>query len=255
MAPLRFSLVLSTIGRRDDLMRFCASLDEQTYRHFELILVDQSESNQLVDVVRRFDSRFPIAHLRSARGLSRGRNAGIEASTGQLICFPDDDSWYGRDLLERVAAKFEVRPVLDLVSGTVVDEAGAAVGRWDRRGGQITRWNVWHRAVSMSIFVRRHVIDEVGGFDEMIGVGSSSPFLSGEETDFVTRIIDKGFDCHYDPSLVAFHPSKKYSLAGIERAFGYGAGMGFVLAKQHFSVISAGVLFIRACLAGLGPKS
>lgn len=245
MTSLRFSLVMSTIGRKQDLVRFCALLHEQTHRNFELILVDQSGGDELIEIIQQFGDKFTIIHLRSELGLSRGRNVGMKAATGDLIGFPDDDCWYGKDLLERVATAFGSLPAIDVLTGMVRDEAGAPVGRWDLQGGAITRRNVWRRAISVTIFLRRHVIGAVGEFDEMLGIGSGTPFASGEETDFMIRAIDQGFTSVYDPTIVAYHRNKKYLSTGIERSFVYGAGMGFVLAKNRsgFSIVSR--LFAR----------
>jgi glycosyltransferase involved in cell wall biosynthesis len=251
MTPPRFSLVVSTIGRERELGRFCASLNEQTYHNFELILVDQSEGDELAEIVRRFGDRFPVIHLRSERGLSRGRNLGMKAATGDLIGFPDDDCWYGKDLLERVAAAFDTFPAVDMVTGMARDESGAPMGRWDRRPGAITRANVWRRAISMTIFLRRHVTEAVGVFDERLGVGSSTPFSSGEETDLIIRSIDRGFFGVYDPTLWVCHPNKKYLPAGINRSFNYGAGMGFVLAKSHYGLRTVALALARPLVGAI----
>jgi glycosyltransferase involved in cell wall biosynthesis len=249
--PLRFSLVVSTIGRKQDLERFCVTLKEQTYRNFELILVDQSGGDELVETVERYRESFAIMHLRSKRGLSHGRNVGMKAATGDLISFPDDDCWYGRDLLERVAATFDNSPSIDLLSGMGRDETGAPMGRWDRQPGTITRANVWRRAISMTIFFRRQVTEAVKEFDELLGVGSGTPFGSGEETDFVIQAIDRGFASVYDPTLVVYHPNKKYLRAGLERSFEYGAGMGFVLAKNNYGPAMISKMLARPILGAI----
>ena len=251
VTPLRFSLVVSTIGRKHDLEHFCETLSEQTYRNFELILVDQSGGDDLIETVERFSDSFAITHLRSKRGLSHGRNVGMNSAKGDLISFPDDDCWYGQDLLERVAATFDTSPSIDVLSGMGGDETGAPMGRWDRRPGAITRANVWRRAISMTIFFRRQVTEAVKEFDELLGVGSGTPFGSGEETDFVIRAIDRGFASVYDPTLVVYHPNKKYLRAGLERSFEYGAGMGFVLAKNNYGPSMIGKMIARPIVAAI----
>ena len=249
--PLRFSLVVSTIGRKQDLARFCGTLNEQTYCNFELILVDQSGGDELVETVKRFSDSFAIVHLRSKRGLSHGRNVGMKSATGDVISFPDDDCWYGRDLLERVAATFDTSPSIEVLSGMGRDETGAPMGRWDRQAGAITRANVWGRAISMTIFFRRQVTEALKEFDELLGVGSGTPFGSGEETDFVIRAIDRGFVAVYDPTLVVYHTNKKYLPVGLERSFEYGAGMGFVLAKNNYGPAMISKMLVRPILGAL----
>ena len=99
---MRFSLVLATVGRTEELNRFFASLDYATHRNFEVILVDQNPDDRLNSVLDHYDGRFPALHLRSERGLSRARNVGLRRVTGDVVAFPDDDCWYPPNLLNQV---------------------------------------------------------------------------------------------------------------------------------------------------------
>jgi glycosyltransferase involved in cell wall biosynthesis len=91
---MKFSLVLATVGRTQEVARFLDSLARQTYRDFELIVVDQNPDDRLVELLRPFELRFPIIHLRCERGVSRARNLGPKYVSGDIVGFPDDDCWY-----------------------------------------------------------------------------------------------------------------------------------------------------------------
>src|SRR3954449_10523543 len=47
----------------------------------------------------------------------------------------------------------------------------------------LTRENLWNRAISFTIFLKREVVERVGAFDERLGLPSSS----GEEIDYLIR--------------------------------------------------------------------
>src|SRR5690349_10889036 len=114
---ITISLLLATVGRTAELENFLLHLDAQTYRCFELIVIDQNPDDRLVAILSEYGQRFPIRHCRSGRGLSRARNVGLPAATGDVIAFPDDDCWYPPDLLQQVAAIFSENPAVDGITG------------------------------------------------------------------------------------------------------------------------------------------
>jgi len=57
---IMFSLILATVGRNEELARFLQHLDQQTYRNFELIIVDQNQDGILDPLIRQYQGRFPL---------------------------------------------------------------------------------------------------------------------------------------------------------------------------------------------------
>src|SRR6202000_1855439 len=80
------------------------------------------------------------------------------------------------------------------------------------------------------------VVSEVGAFDEELGVGSGTPFGSGEETDYVVRAVAKDFKAQYLPGLTVHHPHPEATIDKriAQRAYLYGCGMGRVLSKHRY---------------------
>jgi GT2 family glycosyltransferase len=181
-------------------------------------------------------------------GLSRARNFGIEQAVGDVIGFPDDDVWYGPDLLESVSTALK-DPENDGVSFRVVDENGICSAGWMSSGKKdVSRRNVWHTAVSVSLFIKRSIVGSVR-FDGGLGVGSGTRFGSGEETDFVLRLIENGAKIIYDGSKCVYHPQSSGG-EKFQKGWLYGNGYGFVLRKHKYSVFrlvwGVGVQFVRA---------
>jgi glycosyltransferase involved in cell wall biosynthesis len=237
-----FDIIVPTLGRVGELDRLLASLATQTYRAFRVIVVDQNPDDRLAPILSRWRAEMTIMRLASARGASRGRNAGLAERRGELVAFADDDCWYPSDLLARVEAELGKHPDWAGVTGRVVDEHGRpSVARWSRRACRISRANVWTSGVAVSIYLRAEVVKRVGLFDEALGVGAGTPWGSGEETDYLIRALDQGLELHFDPTLVSCHEQTRTNMseATIAAGFSYGMGMGRVLRKHGFPWWSA----------------
>ncbi len=90
----RFSLIVATIARTDELRRLLVSLTQQEFSDYEVILVDQNEDDRIQNVIVEFTDRLTLIRISSPKGASRARNSGLPKASGEIIAFPDDDCWY-----------------------------------------------------------------------------------------------------------------------------------------------------------------
>jgi GT2 family glycosyltransferase len=229
-----FDLVVATVGRVAELERFLDSLATQTHSRFRVLLVDQNEDARLDGVVAA-RSTMDVVHLRSERGLSRARNRALGEVSGDLVAFPDDDCVYAPDLLEQVALRFCEEPALDGLTGRAVGPDGLSSASWKKSAAPLTSTNLWNRAISYTIFLRRAVVERVGGFDEQLGLGSGNPWSSGEEIDYLVRAVRAGAPIAYDPTLTVTHECKLESTSELrERCYRDGASLGYILRKHRY---------------------
>lgn len=248
-----FSLITSTIGRTFELEKLIESLTVQTFSDFELIIIDQNDDNRLKPIIEKYASKLDIKHLRSEKGLSKGRNAGLDRAGGDIICFPDDDCEFPAGLLENIGMVFQNNGDLSFVSTKVVDKTtGKGIGiRWKNKSESIGSWNLFDTFSSASIFIKRQAIGSIR-FDEKLGAGAR--FGSSEETDFVYRIILKNERGCYEPSLFVFHPDypeADYNLLK-KRTYNYALGFGAFFKKQlscNFSMLMV-YYFMKYLIAG-----
>lgn len=234
---MRFSLVTPTLGREKELERLLDSLLEQSFDDFEIILVDQNPDGRLDPLVSRYRDVLHLHHLRSPRrGASRARNTGLARCRGEIVAFPDDDCWYPRDLLERVDRFFTRHPEVDALCTRLVDGRGAScILDFDTEPGPIDRINVWRRSIESTMFLRRESTRRLW-FDESLGTGSGTPWGSGEGTDYLLQLMDRGASLYYDPEIVVMHdpPVPPFDERAMRRAYTYGCGMGRVLKKHKY---------------------
>jgi GT2 family glycosyltransferase len=211
------SLVLATVGRTDELDRMFDSLAAQTFRDFEVIVVDQNADDRLSPHLERARSAgIAVRHLKhSPPNLAAARNAGIETALGQWVGFPDDDCWYEKDVLEIVFRRF-----------TRSDKPSGVIVRWAEQTDQpLSPANLsWERSSafrdvpvsSITLFCSRALSGKIGGFDSRLGVGQW--FGAGEETDFALRALRAGALFSYEPSAQVHHAVAAGSLSATSQA-------------------------------------
>jgi GT2 family glycosyltransferase len=230
---MRFSIIVATINRTEENQRLLESIAAQQFADLEVIFADQNADDRLDAILIHFRARFPIVHLRSRRGLSRARNDALALARGEIICFPDDDCWYPPKLLIEVDRLIRDNPYISGLTCRCTDEQGRlSAGGESKQPGLLDCHNVWRRGVSATMFLRMQLFKQVGCFDEELGLGSGTPFQSGEETDLLLRAIKNGFLIQYLPSLAVFHPLPQSDAGAAMRAWSYGAGMGRILRKH-----------------------
>lgn len=239
---MHLGLVVTTLGRIDPLRSLLDSLTGQLEGGDHVVLVAQGRQEEVRALVEEFASRgVPVTTTESARGASLGRNTGVAAlPTGDLVVnFPNDTSVFPPGMLARIRAG--------------VDAPGFLAGgfaSWDERGPKtqmppagttLDRWNVWS-VIEMGILLRRSLFEEVGGFDESIGPGSSTPWQVAEGTDLLLRIIDRRPEV---AERFTWFPADVH-VEGISTAFGltnterrrkmraYGRGTGHAMVTHRY---------------------
>jgi glycosyltransferase involved in cell wall biosynthesis len=237
-------LVVATVDRVEPLAQLLDSLERQTHRALRVLVVDQNEDDRLEPVLSQ--PGLEIVQLRAPRGLSRARNTALDRLTADIVAFPDDDCVYADDLLERVAGRFAGRPELDGLTGRAVGSDGRSSSSWKTDSAVLDCRNLWNRAISFTIFLRRNVVAQVGTFDEQLGLGSATRWHSGEEIDYLIRAVAGGSRIEYDPQLTVTHDERPLSPDRL-RALGYrdGASVGYILRKHSYPRRTVGRMLVR----------
>ena len=248
---IAISLVVPTLGRSTELLRFFDSVEASSRDDVEIIVVDQNDDERLTPIMAAKSWTFRLLHIRTPkdRGISRARNVGWRHAVGDVVAFPDDDCWYPNWLIKDALAVMQAQGA-DIVTGRAADDDGRPInGRFATRAQAINRSNVFETQIEWVAFFKRRVLEAVGGFSEDIGIGAASPWQSCEGQDIVLRAIKAGFGAHFDPALFGHHAELDIYAPDISmqrKGRIYGRGMGAVLRRHRFSIINAGYRLVRS---------
>ena len=104
---MKFSVVVPIYNVEKYLNKCVDSILNQTYKDFELILVDDGSPDncpKICDEYAERDARVRVIHKEN-EGLVAARNTGIKEAEGEYICYVDGDDWIASNLLETVWEK------------------------------------------------------------------------------------------------------------------------------------------------------
>jgi glycosyltransferase involved in cell wall biosynthesis len=234
----RFSLVIPTLGRTTEVTEVFASIVNQNRSDIEIIVVDQNDDDRLAPLMEALPHDMAVLHIRlKEKSLSMARNAGLEAASGEIIAFPDDDCWYPPDLLNRVDSWFKANSQYAVLAVGALDNEGLSSGnRWLQDACDISPLNAMRTTFASSLFISTVQATRALRFDPKLP--------AGEETDFILRLLATGLRGRFDRSLHIHHP-RRDMLSGTvsrERARRYGLGMGIVVRRHSLILVWCGLL-------------
>ncbi|HTL28681.1 MAG TPA: glycosyltransferase, partial [Tepidisphaeraceae bacterium] len=98
------SVVVCTHNGISTIEQCLQGVSKLKYPNYELIVVNDGSRPELVEIVKRFDTR--LITLPERRGLSYARNVGLKAARGEFVAYLDDDAWPDPHWLHYIAEEF-----------------------------------------------------------------------------------------------------------------------------------------------------
>jgi glycosyltransferase involved in cell wall biosynthesis len=165
------SIVIPTYNRESWLANAIDSVKQQSFRDWELVIVDDGSSDQSSNVVQELtDSRITYVRVEHG-GVSRARNLGVSLTRFPWVCFLDSDDQWTPAKLQRQIETVEEFPEFRIVYTNEI---------WIRRGKRVNQkkkhrkfggW-IYHRCLPLciispsSVMLHRELLEKEGLFDE-----------------------------------------------------------------------------------------
>jgi glycosyltransferase involved in cell wall biosynthesis len=183
------SVIIPTHNRSRMLREAVQSVLDQTFRDFEVIVVDDGSTDNTGAVVREFTDPRVRYIWRENGKLARARNTGLEAARGRFIALLDDDDTYLPHKLQVQAEILSRDTTIGLVAGgwQLVDDGNQVIKDCppdQAQGLDLETWLTSCPLIVNSVLFRREFGTAVGGFDP-----SALPL---EDWDFWLRLAHAG---------------------------------------------------------------
>ncbi len=207
------SVIIPCYNREKYIEECVISVLAQTYKNFEIIIINDASTDNSADVIKKLQQENPqkIKVFTNKKNLNRSisRNIGINKSKGELICFLDsDDKWYPNKLTTQVQV-MENNPEISFC-GTGMDyinEEGKAkkIPIYLSRSGEIFL-HILARCCSIntcSVMLRRPFVEKIGNFKHNR--------IPAEDFDYWLRASFLGKYRHIPEDLVSYRIHEEQS--------------------------------------------
>jgi glucosyl-dolichyl phosphate glucuronosyltransferase len=214
------SATIQTYNRADVLAEMLESLRPLRCPagvEYEILVVDNNCTDGTQDVIEKYRTLL-APRLRSvvetAQGLSHARNRALQEAQGQVVSFLDDDVIVDPDWLAAVVGAFETH------AAAVVGGRSYLIYRSRRPAWLpehyeffLSRLDYGDRALvgtdkdlyGLNFSIRKDIALQVGGFDPSLGRCGGGSLRSGEESDLLRRVRQRGGVVVYEPKAVVGH--------------------------------------------------
>lgn len=230
---LTFGVVVPTLRRPATIDRLLASLLRQQATIKQVVIVDQSGQDTPPAWATTYAQHWPIDFVSRNPGVAAARNAGVQRlGTVDIVATADDDVWYADNSFARVAQSRIAGH--HIVAGRLSDAAGDhSRWRFPATPRVMKRGDVWRCAIEPTLFYDQLVYRELGGMDEALGLGSGTPWGSGEATELLIRALKHGHSVLYDPQVVIHEEEVlRTDTEELTRVRSYARGTGRVAAMH-----------------------
>ena len=168
----KVSVIMPTFNRIKYLCEAIDSVLAQTYKDYEIIVVDDGSMDDTKEALKCYGDRIRYFYCNN-RGVAGARNFGINQASGEYIAFLDDDDLWLNDKLARQIPVLDNDHMLAFVCADtyVIDARGRVIKAW-RKGvhNQETFGSLYESdfAYTLTVVARKSCLNEVGPFDEML---------------------------------------------------------------------------------------
>jgi O-antigen biosynthesis protein len=243
----RISVAVCSYDGEKTLGECLSKIEQLDYPDYEVIVVNDGSNDATATVASRYQVR--LVNTKNG-GLSAARNVAMDAATGEIIAYIDDDAYPDRDWLKYLAFAFRNGDCAAVGGPNLLPPHSSLLARCVAHspGGPshvLISDRVAEHLPGCNMAVRLDRLTEIGGFDARFRV-------AGDDVDACWRLQEKGGTLGFAPSAVVWH-HRRGSLASYwKQQFHYGIAEALLERKWPEKYNIAGHLTWAGRLYGSG---
>jgi GT2 family glycosyltransferase len=196
------------------------------YPDYEVVVVSDGSTDATADIARKYDC---VLIETENRGLSSARNTALEAATGEVIAYIDDDAWPDPHWLHYLGTAFASTDHAaiggpNLPPPGATDTAQCVANAPGSPTHVLVADTVAEHIPGCNSAYRRSALLAIGGFDTQFRI-------AGDDVDVCWRLQEAGRTIGFNPAAVVWHHRRRSVRAYLRQQRGYGRAEG-LLAKK-----------------------
>lgn len=167
------SVIMATYNRAGTIERAVRSVLNQTFKEFELVIVDDGSKDNTEEVIKAFNDSRITYYKKENGGQSSARNYGIKRAKGKYIMFLDDDDEFIDTALERSYKKIEdtgLKWIYCTQYLSIRKEGEVLVSRGNGIKGDVYKYLLGGNFLGTGEIFAKEIFERVGYFDENLKI-------------------------------------------------------------------------------------
>jgi GT2 family glycosyltransferase len=243
----RISVIVCSHNGSQTIRDCCEALLELDYPDYEVIVVDDGSTDATAAIVGEYG--FRLIRIEN-RGLSNARNVGLEAASGEIVAYIDDDAYPGPHWLNYLAAAFMSTNHVGIGGPNIAPPGGGQVADCvaNTPGGPthvLLSDQVAEHIPGCNMAFRREALEAIDGFDPRFRI-------AGDDVDVCWRLQKRGWTLGFSPAATVWHRRRNSVRAFWKQQLNYGRAEGMLEAKWPEKYNALGHLTWRGRLYGNG---
>jgi GT2 family glycosyltransferase len=213
----RVSVVVCTYNGERTIRDTLEALAKLDYPDYEVIVVNDGSTDGTESLVREYDVRLISTEN---QGLSCARNVGLEAATGTIVAYTDDDAYPDPQWLKYLARAFSRSDHVGIGGPNIMPAEDGPIAECvaNSPGGPshvLLCDEVAEHIPGCNMAFRRSALRAIGGFDAQYRT-------AGDDVDVCWRLQQQGWTLGFHPSALVWHHRRDSIKRYLKQQVGYG---------------------------------
>ena len=215
---MNFSIITATFNNCKTINRCLFSIESQSYKNFEHIIIDGCSTDNTLNLINSFDctsKKFIISEPDS--GLYYALNKGLRLAKGDIICFLHADDYFANNnILKLVIDTFNQYLYIDAVYVDIIYfkelSPDKVFRKWNSKKFKKNLINMGWMPPHTSLFVKKSSYDKIGNYDTKYSISS-------DYNSIIKLFSLPSFQAQYVPKVMVHMQSGGMSNSSIKNIF------------------------------------